>query len=90
MRNSYIFIQENAFENVFCEMASILCRPQCVKFRCMDCITERLNIYARSRTGWQNEQYCSNGKFSRLYDYRKVSNIRRTKYQNLNASRLIL
>ena len=30
-RNSYIFIQENAFENVVCEMASILSRPQCVK-----------------------------------------------------------
>ena len=29
-RNSYIFIQENALENVVCEMASILSRPQCV------------------------------------------------------------
>ena len=29
-RNSYIFIQENAFENVVCEMAAILSRPQCV------------------------------------------------------------
>ena len=30
-RNLYIFIQENAFENVFCEITSILSRPQCVK-----------------------------------------------------------
>ena len=30
-RNSYIFIQENPFENVVWKMASILCRPQCVK-----------------------------------------------------------
>ena len=30
-RNSYIFIQENAFENIVCEMAAILSRPQCVK-----------------------------------------------------------
>ena len=30
-RNSYIFIQENAFENVVCKMAAILSRPQCVK-----------------------------------------------------------
>ena len=30
-RYSYIFIQENAFENVVCEMASILSRSQCVK-----------------------------------------------------------
>ena len=29
--NSKIFIQENALENVVCEMASILSRPQCVK-----------------------------------------------------------
>ena len=29
-RNSNIFIQENALENVVCEMASILSRPQCV------------------------------------------------------------
>ena len=25
-----MFIQENAFENVVCEMSAILCRPQCV------------------------------------------------------------
>ena len=31
IRNSYIFIQENALENVVCEVASILSRPQCVK-----------------------------------------------------------
>ena len=30
-QNSYIFIQENAFENVVCEMAAILSRPQFVK-----------------------------------------------------------
>ena len=29
--NSYIFIHENAFENVLCEMAAILSRPQYVK-----------------------------------------------------------
>ena len=29
--NSNIFIQENACENVVCEMAAILSRPQCVK-----------------------------------------------------------
>ena len=30
IRNSYVFIHENAFENVVCEMAAILSRPQCV------------------------------------------------------------
>ena len=29
-QNSYIFIQENAYENVVCQMAAILSRPQCV------------------------------------------------------------
>ena len=33
IRNSNIFIQENALENVVCEMASILSRPQCVNFQ---------------------------------------------------------
>ena len=28
-RNSYIFMQENAFENVLCQMSAILSRPQC-------------------------------------------------------------
>ena len=38
-RNSYIFIHENAFENVVCEMAAILSRPQCVNL----CSSLRLN-----------------------------------------------
>ena len=29
-RNSYIFIQENAFENIVSEIVAILSRPQCV------------------------------------------------------------
>ena len=28
-QNSYIFIHENAFENVVCEMVAVLFRPQC-------------------------------------------------------------
>ena len=31
IKNSYIFIQENAFENVVWKMAAILSQPQCVK-----------------------------------------------------------
>ena len=33
MQNAYIFIQDNAFEYVVCEKATILYRPQCVKRR---------------------------------------------------------
>ena len=32
-RNAYIFIQENAFENITCEIAAILSRPRFVKDR---------------------------------------------------------
>ena len=38
-RNSNIFIQENAVQNVVCKMASILSRPQCVK-----CISLKSNL----------------------------------------------
>ena len=34
--NSNIFIQKNALKNIVCEMASILSRPQCVKFALSD------------------------------------------------------
>ena len=30
-QNSKLFVQENAFESVVCDMAAILSRPQCVK-----------------------------------------------------------
>ena len=33
-RNSYIFIQENAFQIVVWKMAAILSRPQCVNLQC--------------------------------------------------------
>ena len=32
-QNSYIFIQEKAFENVVCEMVPVLSQPQCVETR---------------------------------------------------------
>ena len=38
-RNSYIFIQENRFENVVWKMAAILARPQCVKFVPIICLS---------------------------------------------------
>ena len=34
-QNSYIFIQENAFEIVVWKMSAILSRPQCVKYGCL-------------------------------------------------------
>ena len=37
-RNSNIFIQENVFESVVCEMAAMLSRPQCVKAISQNCL----------------------------------------------------
>ena len=44
--NSNIFIEENALPNVVCEMASVLCRPQCVKGQ-----------LCRQTWWWQNSQF---------------------------------
>ena len=49
MRNSYIFIQENAFENVVSEMAVVLAPPQCVKWSIITTATaqnEDMSIHA--------------------------------------------
>ena len=51
-RNSYIFIQENALENVVCEVASFLSRPQCVKLLahcCTSCTSWKKMRYAYIR-----------------------------------------
>ena len=45
---SYIFIQENSFENVVCEMASILSRPQCDKW---DAILMSIDLFGEAKCG---------------------------------------
>ena len=47
-RNSHIFIQENAFENVVCEIASMLSRSQCVKVLSHGCYFWCHIIYGNS------------------------------------------
>ena len=42
-RNSNIFIHENAFENIFCDMASIWSRPQWVKSKSSSYIWAKFN-----------------------------------------------
>ena len=44
-RNSNIFIQENALENVVCEMSSILSRSQCVNWHPDGCIIGKFYFY---------------------------------------------
>ena len=56
-QNSYILIQENAFENVVCEMAAILSQPHCVKWV----------ISPRAR-GWSPEYLCKQDQLDRSDD----------------------
>ena len=50
-RNPYIFIQENAFENIVCEMAANFFRLQYVKPKCAGTDLSRLN-WVNIMTGW--------------------------------------
>ena len=53
MSNSYIFIQENAFENIVCRMAAILSRPQYVKpYNLTHCALGATQIWVN--IGWGN------------------------------------
>ena len=47
-RYSYIFIQENVFENVICEMAVLLSRPQCVNIFHADWRNYERKVFAAS------------------------------------------
>ena len=49
MQNSYIFIKENAFENVFCEMVAIFPQPQYV-----NCL-----LIVEIPVGWPSEDFNS-------------------------------
>ena len=51
-RNSNIFIEENTFENVLCEMLFISSRPQCVK--CRVCIIDGGEISIREMAYHEN------------------------------------
>ena len=51
-RNSFIFIQENAFENVVWKMTAILSRPKCVKISIIRLPfkpIEDVNVWSRQR-----------------------------------------
>ena len=74
-QNSCIFIQENAFENVVCEMASILFRPQCVNLwdfmRYMDTVQEHYQFIVLSKEmniirGYPAKRALSVGPFGRI------------------------
>ena len=58
-RNSYIFIQENAFENVVWKMAAILSRPQCVKFFLLRVAWVMCSLISSSNTCYFIGQKCT-------------------------------
>ena len=62
-RNSYIFIQENAFENVFWKMAAILSWPQCVKLIQLQLLYSSYSIIHR-KYAWFAHAF-----FAYSYDY---------------------
>ena len=67
-RNSYVFIQENSFENVVCEMAAILSRPQCVKtlhywvilFGPSRVAIHHIDLWRKKCHGWHLTDECFN------------------------------
>ena len=69
-QNWSIFIQENALENVVCEMASILSRPQCVN-------NMLLRWHHNERNGVSNHR-CLDCLLSRLFTLKKTSGLRVT------------
>ena len=58
-RNANIFIQENSFESVVCETATILSRPQCVNIIFYNYATNRTSADNKFNIGWKHfGQYC--------------------------------
>ena len=52
-RNSYIFIQENTFENVVCEMSAILSRSQCsMPCLCLNCVNRTSTTMTLTYFSW--------------------------------------
>ena len=51
-RNSNIFIHENAFESIVCEMATILSWPQCVKLHRLSDISNIFSLMRQQFSKW--------------------------------------
>ena len=78
-QNSYIFIQENVFENVVWKTAAVFSRPQCVNVSALEIMCEQ------SQGPWRWQAVDARFKY-----YRQIFNIMRTKSQHLNVSRFVL
>ena len=77
-RNSNSFIQENAFENVVCEMAAILPRPQWVKSNdTMETINPTSMIICWEKTWhWLHWSYSPVTIFSQYFTHLKPSSVK--------------
>ena len=73
-QNSFIFIQENAFENVVCEMTAILSRPLCVKISLLSVYSLGQMMLTKLRTftsnTWPNH---SNTKHDKTHIHNSAS-----------------
>ena len=66
-RNSNIFIEENTFQNVVCEMSAILPRPQCVQHA----VVHHLASMSYSTASWKCDALLmqSSGKFQSKFKH---------------------
>ena len=85
-RNSCIFIQENVFENLVCEFASILSRPQCVNTANprtirVDILRVSYSQLGRKQT-WQS-RFCSTANVQHIF-------IKRIKYTTALISNITI
>ena len=75
-RNWNIFIQENALENIVCEMASILSRPQCVKAS-RHWWYGPTPVYTNlTHWGWDKMAFVSQTTFSNTFSCKKMYQFR--------------
>ena len=72
-RNSHIFIQENAFENVICKMSAIVSRPHCVKLDLCSIMTDMCFCFMVCKSLCAN---LHNTFQKRCYDLRHINTLR--------------
>ena len=72
-RDSHIFIQENAFENVICKMSAIVSRPHCVKLDLCSIMIDMCFWFMVCKS------FCANLHYTfqkRCYDLRHINTLR--------------
>ena len=83
-RSSYIFIQENAFENVIWKTAAILSCPQCVEVLSMYHSMSYWQTYTQHLTHWGKDKMADISQtFSNVFSWMKIYEFRLTFHWSL-------